>query len=75
MLMAGGELSFRICPVCESCAASITIRQRIGRRIMRKKACFIELLSIGLRTNANTGIQRAKEEFCCLKHIQYHRLQ
>ena len=37
MLMAGGELSFRIRPVCESCAASITIRQRIGRRIKRKK--------------------------------------
>lgn len=47
-LMTGGELSFRICPVCESYAASITIHQRIGRRIMRNKACFIELLSIGL---------------------------
>ena len=48
MLMAGGELSFRIRQVSESYAASITIRQRIDRRIMRKKACFIELLSIGL---------------------------
>ena len=47
-LITGGELSFRIRSVSESCAASITIRQRIGRRIMRNKACFIELLSIGL---------------------------
>ena len=36
-LMTGGELSFRIPPVSESCAASKTIRQRIGRRIKRRK--------------------------------------
>ena len=36
-LMTGGELSFRIPPVSESCAASKTIRLRIGRRIKRKE--------------------------------------
>lgn len=36
MLMARGELSFRIRPVCESYVASKTIRQRIGRRNNRK---------------------------------------
>lgn len=36
-LMTGGELSFRIPPVSESCAASKTIRLRIGRRIDMKK--------------------------------------
>ena len=61
MLMARCELSFRIPPVSESCAASKTIRQRIGRRIDMKKACFIGLSLLGFdqtdrATKAGSGI-------------------
>ena len=48
-LMTGGELSFRIPPVSESCAASITIRQRwasglIGRRLVYRTSLYWALI-------------------------------
>ena len=72
MLMAGGKLTFRIPPVCESCAASITIRQRIGRRIKRKKIGLENFSLLGFNQadrDKASGITTENRFFCLFYYL------